>query len=234
MMSFILKYKIITPCQNGFYPGISTEDATYSLCKYIYDSLDRGEYVGVLFFDLSKAFDVIDTSIIVSKLEGLGFRGNFLKFLKSYLNGRQITVKVEDKHSDLYHMKLGVPQGSIMGPLIFLLFVNDMPAHISTNNLVLYADDTTVAVHTESPLEIKSKLNLVASEFVHWCKRNSLIVNTNKTVFMLFHTKSQSAAQINVTVDGNNIYPSTTTKFLGLLLDSDMSYSSNIDNISKK
>nr|CAI5842560.1 unnamed protein product [Callosobruchus analis] len=98
-MSFILKYKIINPCQNGFYPSRSTEDATYSLCKYIYDWLDRGEYVGVLFFDLSKVFDVIDTLIIVSTLEGLGFRGHFLRFLKSYLNGRQITVKVEDKQS---------------------------------------------------------------------------------------------------------------------------------------
>nr|CAI5828783.1 unnamed protein product [Callosobruchus analis] len=102
MISYVSKYKIICDSQNGFCPNKSTESASYNLVKYVYDHLDNKRLVGAIFFDLSKAFDTIDLHIIENKLYALGFRGNFLAWLMSYLSGRKYVVCIDDYLSDMY------------------------------------------------------------------------------------------------------------------------------------
>nr|CAI5816987.1 unnamed protein product [Callosobruchus analis] len=238
MLSYIQKLNIMSSSQNGFCPGRSTESASYDLLNYIYHHLDNRRLVGTLFFDLSKAFDIIDASIIENKLFSLGFRGNFLMWLKSYLRDRKFVVNVHDFLSDEFDVQLGVPQGSILGPLIFILFINDLPHYMSSDSIVLYADDTTITVNAENYIHLEQRLNLIAAEFTSWCRRNSLIVNPNKTVCIHFRSAMRGmqrpAESINLMINSNLIEFSTNAKFLGLYLDEDLTWRTHIDALCKR
>lgn len=234
MLSFLHNFNILTKHQHGFLPDRSTESATTGFFNYIHSQLDRKRYVGALFFDLSKAFDCIDISIIENKLYALGFRGVFLSWLSSYLKTRKICVKVDNIWSEFRDVERGVPQGSVLGPLIFLLYVNDLPVHTEANYTVLYADDTTLAADGESPTELAYKLNRLAENFTLWCKKNSLILNSTKTVVMQFSSRNQLTSQFTVKVEREVICSSAVTKFLGVMLDSNLSWTSNIDTVCKK
>lgn len=231
MMSFLTKFNLITSCQNGFYPGRSTETACHDLLSFVYTSIDCGKYVGALFFDLSRAFDTLDLNIVSKKLYAKGFRGDFLSCITSFLSHRKICARVGTEKSDLFDIGLGVPQGSVLGPLIFMLFVDDLPQYISSQCLVAYCDDVAVAGAAESPEELRNQLNIAASEFSDWCARNRLIINSNKTVYLHFYNRRRFGPDSTVTVGRSEISVSATTRYLGTHLDGDLSWDGNIDRV---
>lgn len=234
ILLYLNKYNIISKCQNGFCPSKSTESATYDFVEYIYKNLDSNKFVGALFFDLSMAFDCLDLIFIREKLFAVGFRGNFLSWLMSYLQYRKIYVKLNNVLSNIQAMDLGVPQGSVLGPLIFLMFINDLPSHVSTDCTVLYADDVTLAAVADSPEELQVRLNILSDEFTNWCYKNSLIVNVEKTVCMQFCSRRKYHTSLHITVNNKTIPTLHSTKFLGVLIDSDMGWKSHIDYVCKK
>ena len=126
MLKFIYVHKIFSKSQFGFRKGVSTETALINFIDYIHKGLTAKHYVRAVFMDLSKAFDVMDHDILETKLQHYGFRGTFLEFLMRFVRNRKYFVNVNGMNSNSETVNIGVPQGSTLGPLLFLLYVNDM------------------------------------------------------------------------------------------------------------
>ena len=226
LSGFIEKYNILTPCQHGFRDGKSVETASVHLLNTIYSNLDKGKYVVTLQFDLSKAFDTLEVDYISSKLFNLGIRGNILDWIHSYLTNRQMIVRIGTHFSEEFNVSRGVPQGSVLGPLLFILYVNDLPKYIKSGTLTMFADDSTITVADSDTDMLYKKIANVLDEFSAWCDRNKLILNSSKTTHINFYNRKPCIL--------DNFKFCTKSKFLGIVLDADLSWQSQIDQVCKK
>ena len=143
-MEFIKQYEIIILQQFGFLPKHSTTHALIEVIDTIRKAIDKGEYALGIYLDLKKAFDTVDHQILLGKLEHYGFRGHTNNFLKSYLSGRQQFTVVNGKKSTTNIIETGVPQGSVLGPLLFIIYINDIINCIKDGKTTLFADDTSI------------------------------------------------------------------------------------------
>ena len=150
--------KLLSQFQSGFRPGHSTSTALLDVSDYILKNIDEGNLTGAVFLDLSKAFDIIDHSLLKIKLAALGVRGRALAWFDNYLSGRTQSVSVNGTYSDTADLSLGVPQGSVLGPLLFILFINDLPSVVHCCKIVLYADDTALFFADRNIHSIQSAL----------------------------------------------------------------------------
>ena len=237
ILAFLIKFRIITEVQHGFLPARSTESACIDGLNYIYSELDQGKFVAGIYFDFSVAFDSIETEILIYKLNKLGIRGNLLHLLESFLTNRKIIVQLNNTRSKSYDIDLGVVQGSALGPLLFLLFANDLPNYMPEYcKIIMYADDTSIIVSSFEPDTVKTQLKTVLKEFNQWAIKNRLILNDEKTVCINFYNKKQleSDTNINLMVDGVKIEFSKTLKYLGIYLDEQLNWSEQVNNLAKK
>ena len=231
IIDFVSKYGIVENCQHGFLPGKSTETASFNLLNFICQNLDQGKFVVALFFDLSIAFDTVNKSFLLTKLYNMGIRGTLLNWINSYMTDRKIIVKYGDIFSDNKPISLGVPQGSVLGPLLFILYVNDASAHLGGNHLTMYADDLTVVVASENLMELRTNIIKVQGDFEEWCKTNNLILNNDKTVIVNAHIRKPVPDNFFIK---NNIKTSNAVKFLGTYLDSTCSFDVHIEHVCAK
>lgn len=234
MLAFLNRFNILTSAQHGFRPGHSTETAAYSFVQTVYEKLDDGLFVAGLFFDLSKAFDSLNFSFMLSKFYSLGFRGIFLDWLESYITERNMSVRIDRADSKVYSLDMGVPQGSVLGPLLFLLFVNDLPDCIIALLVVLFADDSSFLIAGRSFEELSANISAVVKMFVDWCRRNGLIVNLEKTVCIHFGLKNMVANPIVSTQEELSIMSTESTKFLGVQIDRNLRWTEHTDIVCKK
>lgn len=234
ILEFLNKFNVITDSQHGFRPGRSTETAAYSFVEIVYRRLDEGMCVAGLFFDLSRAFDSLCFSFMLSKCYNLGFRGIFLDWLRSYMTGRTVKVRVNGASSDECEVVLGVPQGSVLGPLLFLLFINDLPVCIDADQITLFADDTSILVTARSPEELTESTSYIIRLFTDWCRMNKLMVNVEKTVLIHFGLKIWNRERISVFCGDISLTSREWTKFLGVYMDDGMRWSYHIDMVCKK
>lgn len=153
--------------------------------------IDYGQWAGAVFIDLTKAFDTINHSILYAKLESLGICGPTLALLQSYLANRPQVVNYGGVLSSPITTNQGVPQGSILGPLLFLIYINDLPSSLNSSDCILYADDTTIFSSDKDLTKLVAKLNTDVANLVAWCKNNLLKINPVKTTFMLFHSSQK-------------------------------------------
>ena len=144
MIIFINKNKILSDTQFGFRKNMSTETALMKFMDCIHSGLSSKHYVGTVFMDLSKAFDVMNHEILKQKLDHYGFRGIFLDFMMQFIQDRRYFVNVNGLNSDIRNVNIGVPQGSTLGPLLFLIYVTDMKNSSSLLKFIQFADDTTI------------------------------------------------------------------------------------------
>ena len=181
-LSFLKKINILTPHQYGFRPGISTADAVLKLIESQYESLNNMEYSLNIFVDFSKAFDSVDRSILLRKLQVYGIRGPAYNLLMDYLTNRFQYVSVNGASSSIRSMHHGVPQGSNLGPLLFLVYINDLPTISSNFSSILFADDTTLTFKNQNLSDLETQCNNNLSLFYQWCSSNRLTINTEKTL----------------------------------------------------
>ena len=176
---------ILSNCQFGFRTQHSTIHPVVLFSDYIYKAHLEKEYVISIFIDLKKAFDTVDHHILLRKLQHYGIHGVALDWFSSYLTNRQQFVKLDDTNSMIMSLACGVPQGSVLGPILFLLFINDMPESISLRTL-LFADDTTYQGRNKDPLVLQVQINSQLDIANTWFCCNKLSLNISKTRYMVF------------------------------------------------
>lgn len=192
LMNYLQKFEILEQTQHGFLKNKSTITAITELLEYVANAFDRGEEVMLSCCDLGKAFDCVDHKILLNKLEMYGIRGTAYKLLTSYLEERWQVVTYAGQKSNRVLMTRGVPQGSILGPLLFLVYVNDISFNISGAEVVMYADDTTLMVQGKDRQKLKEDAECAIGEAGEWFRSNGLKLNNNKTQQILLTTKREA------------------------------------------
>lgn len=222
--------------QYGFRNNHSTNLAISELMSSILKGFDEKKYTLGLFLDLSKAFDTIDHDILIAKLYHYGIRGVALTWLKNYLTGRNQYVEFKGTKSNMLPVSCGVPQGSVLGPLLFIIYMNDLPNALTHSSSILFADDTTIH-HTHENIDILfANMNIDLNYVTEWFKANKLSLNTLKTHFILFHSKNMEIPEVipQITLANTVIQNVAQVVFLGLTLDSNVEWKMHIRNIEAK
>ena len=187
LIQFLDKNKVLYQNQFGFRQGHSTHHTLITLVDDITKSLDNGDIVIGVFLDLKKAFDTVNHKILLKKLYHYGIRGNVLKWVESYLTNRSQFVLFNGKKSDIRDVTYGVPQGSILGPLLFILYINDF-AKVSDKLFdVLFANDTNVFLNSKNINTLVATVQHELSKLYIWLLANKLTLNVSKSHFMVFH-----------------------------------------------
>ena len=233
MIDFIDKNNILSTNQFGFRKGLSTESAIIQFIDKVHNGLSKRQHTIAVFMDLSKAFDVLDHNILSKKLEHYGFRGKFLELLMSFISNRNYFVSANGFKSNTKTVNIGVPQGSTLGPLLFLIYVNDMCNSSSILNFTQFADDTTIT-HSGTNLNIlTNELEKELEKVLDWLLANKLIINLTKTHSMLF-TNKITDRKINLRVKNTTLEQKSECRFLGVIVDENINWKSHINHVSNK
>ena len=219
LLDFIMENNILYDKQFGFRKGHSTSHAIITLVNKVSKSLDEGKIVGGVYLDIRKAFDSISHQILLDKLHKIGIRGNIHCLLKSYLMSRSQYVIYNGAKSEVKFVETGVPQGSILGPLLFILFMNDFSRSSTLLFSILFADDTSVFLEGTEYSKLIKTLNSELENVTKWLNANRLTVNMKKTHCMIFHRAKLKTTGQDVVMQNSALTCVTTTKFLGVIID---------------
>ena len=184
-----------------------------------------------VFLDLRKAFDTVDHDILLRKLFAHGIRDNLLKWFKSYLTNRTQYVYINDNQSEIKKITHGVPQGSILGPLLFIIYMNDFSSESKLLFSILFADDTTVILEGKTYTKLIETLNTELNHIERWLNANKLTINVKKTQYMLFHRARIKSDGINIIINNNTIQCTKSTKFLGIIIDDKLKWTEHISHV---
>ena len=235
LISFINEHKLLYRLQFGFRSDHSTAMALMTLVDNISSSINNGELTLGVFLDFSKAFDCLNHEILFQKLEFYGVRDVALEWFKSYLNDRKQYVVFNKTESEYMNISCGVPQGSILGPLLFLLYVNDIVNVSDILLLLLYADDTNAFLSGKSVDQMIDTMNNELKKLVVWLQVNKLKLNVKKTHFMIFSSGRKKFDYCQKLFIGNDeIQVVTQTKFLGAIIDQHLTWEKHICHVKKK
>ena len=217
--------------------SISCQTALTKITEAWLKEMDQGNITGVIFLDFRKAFDLVNHEILLEKLRLYDFDQRSLHWIKSYLHNRFQSVNIGNVKSCNLPIKRGVPQGSVLGPLLFLIYINDLPLHVQHSNVDIFADDTTVHKASPSLQILENGLNHDIQRVQTWCAENHMIINENKTTCMLIGTKQKlsklSNSTLAINVNDMPIENVDNERLLGVRLDNSLHYTKHIDDVCR-
>ena len=234
--NFLEKYNILYEFQYGFRQGHSTSHALVEIVDKIKFAMDNNEMTCGIFLDLSKAFDTVNHEILLNKLDHYGIRGPTLKLLKSYLSNRKQFVKIGKFKSELRQISCGVPQGSVLGPLLFILYINDLHKACSLGNTRIFADDTNIFFKCKNTDEITSKGNEIMLHLNKWFIANKLTLNSEKSNFVIFRSNRKGITNLpeEIKFENSTIKRAKSVKYLGVILDEHLNWNEHISDVCNK
>ena len=220
--------------QFGFRKHFSTSHAIISLEERINKVISSDKYMIGVFLDFRKAYDTVNHSILLKKLYKYGVRGHILDWFKSYLTDRQQFVSVNNNHSSKKLISCGIPQGSVLGPLLLLIYINDLPNASEKLFSILFADDTSVFMEHTNLDELSDLLNIELDKLSIWLASNNLTLNIDKSHFVIFHRARLKQNTVNISLCDISLNRVNFTKFLGVIIDDKLSFSRHISYIKNK
>ena len=233
LTSYLESESLLVDFQHGFRRGHSTVHSIAQFTDYVSKKIDTGQPTIAAFIDFRKAFDCVQHNVLLQKLRGLNLDEGLLAWVGSYLENREQRVYANSIYSSYQYIKQGVPQGSVLGPLFYIIYANDIAEVVGKCKIAMYADDTVLYMshknHEVAERAIKDDLNSLAT----WCERNSIMANTDKTKIMIFGSsrtlKNLPPCEIKFGADPLQVVSSY--KYLGLTLDSQLNYNKHVNNI---
>ena len=216
----------------GFRSNHGTQHSLIAMLERWKHALDKGEYVSSLFMDLSKAFDTINHDLLLAKLEAYGFSKTSIEFMHSYLKNRKQRVLINNSFSESKKVTIGVPQGSILGPLLFNIFVNDFLYSLKHSEISNYADDNTMYCIGKDKERINSLLEQDFQLAAEWFYKNGMVLNPDKCHYMCLGSNVDGTEELNsLSYKLNN---SKEEKMLGIVIDRNLKFENHIDSICRK
>lgn len=235
LVEFLEDNNYFSPNQYGFRTKSSTLSAVVDITSYIQSQLDKGRHAAGLFIDLKKAFDTVDHRILITKLKGAGLHPKQVQWFRSYLTNRKQYVKINCVHSELDDISCGVPQGSILGPILYLIYVNDIQFLRLFGRLYLFADDTALVYEADSVSELYHMIQEDLKLLCIWFKKYKLTINIDKTVYIVFSKKNKIGEVTSYPmINGKQIQLVENVKYLGLIIDNRLTWEKHVAGIRKK
>ena len=239
IIQYLNNYSLLPDCQHGFRPTHSTETAVISFNNCIQRMLDQKLFILVVFIDFSKAFDVLSHDILLQKLKALNFSIPAIEMLRSYLCNRKQHVYCNGVHSPILNVCHGVPQGSILGPLLFTIYIYDMVKYIKDATIIQYADDTTLIVGSSNISDVFHRMNDCLTKMTEYCYNNKIVINPKKTKCMIFTNKHNTenvihSNNLSLLLNGCLIDECVIFKFLGVLITPKLNFKAHGEHIVKK
>ena len=227
---------VLSAAQSGFRKGRSTGTCLVEFLDNIYREIDRGRACGVLFLDLAKAFDTVSHEILLLKLKNVGFKENCCSWFRSYLRERSQVTMVDDVLSSELYIECGVPQGSILGPLLFIVYINDIARNCIDTVPFIYADDTALVTFGSTKEELESKLQQDLVHIGRWFSKNKLSLNISKTKAMLLCGNGSKLKHESLELKLNDVEIECVhdMKYLGVIIDRHLTFTSHINKLCGK
>ena len=234
---FLESSNILSPFQSGFRPNFSTTTALLKFTSDVFSFCDRDQLTGAIFIDLSKAFDLVDHYLLLDKLHSIGFSRNALLWFNAYLHNRRQCVSIQGSQSDYLIVDKGIPQGSTLGPLLFSIFINDLPMACPNSHIHMYADDTVIYSSHNNLSQIQRSLQSDFQSIQNWFHNNKLVLNKTKSCSMVFGSMYRRPHLLDLNIvydDGSPLENVKLFKYLGVWIDPELTFKLHIDSVIKK
>jgi hypothetical protein len=234
LYKFLTKHKLLYSYQFGFRENHSTSLALIEIVDNIRQSIEDGNYTLGIYLDLTKAFDTVDHTILLKKLQHYGIRGITNDWFKSYLTDRKQYTLANGENSDIATVEAGVPQGSVLGPLLFLIYINDIP-NCTAEKLRLFADDANSFIADKDPIILKRKAINTVTNINEWLTANKLLISLPKTCYTIFVAQNKTIPEYlnSIKIEQTVIRRTATAKYLGVILDEKLDWHDHVQQLTK-